>query len=448
MKVKNENWKKFDVFNDFVKAGNIKLQNARLIPLLKTGDEQALTSIFLSSLKLIREFRNKIFNDIKLKRNGKIYYFTEVCFEDIDKGSIFDGLILVVSGGKIVDSAIIEVKNDKNPIVAEQIQRYYEVAKSLRINKVVTISNEFVANPENSIVKIKNISAKSKLFHLSWTYVKTIGQLLLFKNEDDIKDEDQVEIMKEVMHYMSDSRSGVNGFNQMSEGWSKVSEDIRNMKQSDKNDLENAVVSWHQEVEDLKLMLSRHLGVTVKSRTHNPIKKLAADIQILKKENCLSTSLEIKHAPSNIEIKAEFERRMIQMSVEIIPDLDYKTLEGRLNALDRQLKKIESDMLNHLTITLKVYQSPTPLVEAYKDFENFYDESLKKKDVRKIILTVNHSLLSSFKSRKKFVTLLEDMLKSFYKDIVQNLTTYVPKAPVMKKDSDELIDAVTEKSLD
>ena len=171
------------------------------------------------------------------------------------------------------------------------------------------------------------------LFHLSWTYIKTIGQLLLFKNEDDIKDEDQVEIMKEVMHYMSDSRSGVNGFNQMSEGWSKVSEDIRNMKQSDKNDLENAVVSWHQEVEDLKLMLSRHLGVTVKSRTHNPIKKLATDIQSLKKENCLSTSLEIKHAPSNIEIKAEFERRMIQMSVEIIPDLDYKTLEGRFDAV-------------------------------------------------------------------------------------------------------------------
>ena len=59
MKVKNENWKKFDVFNDFVNSGNIKLQQSRLIPLLKTGDEQALTSIFLSSLRLVKEFRNK-----------------------------------------------------------------------------------------------------------------------------------------------------------------------------------------------------------------------------------------------------------------------------------------------------------------------------------------------------------------------------------------------------
>jgi len=122
MKVKNENWKEFDAFNDFVKLGNIKLQNARLIPLLKTGDEQALTSIFLTSLKLIKEFRDKIFSDVKLKRNGKIYYFTEVCFEDIDKGSFFDGLILVVSKGKVIDSAIIEVKNKQNPIEAEQIQ--------------------------------------------------------------------------------------------------------------------------------------------------------------------------------------------------------------------------------------------------------------------------------------------------------------------------------------
>ena len=60
MKVKNQNWKQFNAFNDFVEAGNIELQNARLIPILKTGDEQALTSIFLSSLKLIKEFRDKI----------------------------------------------------------------------------------------------------------------------------------------------------------------------------------------------------------------------------------------------------------------------------------------------------------------------------------------------------------------------------------------------------
>ena len=59
----------------------------------------------------------------------------------------------------------------------------------------------------------------------------------MFDNEDDIEDVDQVELMKEVLHYMSDSRSGVNGFNQMSDGWTQVSEDVRNMKKSNAESL-------------------------------------------------------------------------------------------------------------------------------------------------------------------------------------------------------------------
>ena len=135
------------------------------------------------------------------------------------------------------------------------------------------------------------------------------------------------------------------------------------------------------------------------------------------------------------------------MSVEITPNLGYKTFDGRLNSLNRQLKKMESDMLNHLTITARVYQSPTPIVETYADYDNFYNEDFKKKDVRRFILTVNQSLGGSFKSKKKFVTLIEGMLKSFYEDIVQNLITYIPKPPTMKKENKKDIESVVEKSL-
>lgn len=448
MLVKNGNWKDFSKFNEFVKEGNIRLQNARLIPLLKTGDEQALTSIFLSSLKLIKEFRKKVFSDIKLKNSGKIYYFTEVCFKDIDDGSIFDGVILVVSKGKVVDSAIIEVKNDKNKIDAQQIQRYYDLAKSLGFSKVVTISNEFVSAPDVSVVKINYLSKNTKLFHLSWTYIQTLGQLLLFDNEDDIEDVDQIELMKEVLHYMSDSRSGVNGFNQMSNGWTQVSDDIRNMKKSNPENLHDAVMSWHQEEIDMKLMLSRHLGIIVTSRNEDPKIKLKNNINKLKTKNYLSTSLSVKGAVSNIDIKAEFERRMLQMSVEITPNLNYKTFEGRLNSLNRQIKKMDSELLNHLTITGKVFKSPNPIIETYKDYDNFYNEDFKKKDVRKFVLTVNQSLGGSFKSKKKFVVLIEDLLKDFYEDIVQNLVSYVPPPPTMKKEVKTVIEDVVEKDVE
>ncbi len=40
-------------FDQFVQSGQIQVQPARLIPTLKTGDEMALTTIFLSTVNLV-----------------------------------------------------------------------------------------------------------------------------------------------------------------------------------------------------------------------------------------------------------------------------------------------------------------------------------------------------------------------------------------------------------
>ena len=55
----------FSEFNSLIDKGNeIHAQPARLIPLSKPGDETTLTSIFLSSLRLITEFRKNISREI------------------------------------------------------------------------------------------------------------------------------------------------------------------------------------------------------------------------------------------------------------------------------------------------------------------------------------------------------------------------------------------------
>ena len=90
------------------KPSSSNFQEARLIPLLKTGDEGALTSIFLSSVKLIKEYREDIFKEIQIPRNGKAYYLTEVEFRDIDEkfNGRFDGMIVVVVSKKIKDAVV------------------------------------------------------------------------------------------------------------------------------------------------------------------------------------------------------------------------------------------------------------------------------------------------------------------------------------------------------
>ncbi len=51
-------------FDSFVLSGQIQVQPSRLIPTHKTGDEMALTSIFLSTIRLIKEFRDDFFKQI------------------------------------------------------------------------------------------------------------------------------------------------------------------------------------------------------------------------------------------------------------------------------------------------------------------------------------------------------------------------------------------------
>jgi hypothetical protein len=71
----------------------INLRSARLIPFNKPGDEMALVSIFLSALRLVREFRLNISKEINLSRAGKIHVFTEVEFLQFDNRRI-DGWLL------------------------------------------------------------------------------------------------------------------------------------------------------------------------------------------------------------------------------------------------------------------------------------------------------------------------------------------------------------------
>ena len=426
-------------FDQFVKEGKITLSKTRLIPLLKTGDEMALTSILLSAIKLIKEFRDSIFKELKLKRSGKAYYYSEVVFEDIDSTSRLDGMILVVVSGKIEDAIFIEVKNDKAKVEEEQMLKYYKLAQSLNnVPKILTISNEFVSDSSHSPITIKNQSKKISLYHFSWTYIKTIAQLLLFDNENNIDDEDQINIMKEVMHYFNDERSGVNGFRLMSKGWKAVSEKIKSQQPlNDKDEIIDAITSWHQEENDMSLMLSRKLGVLVKSNIENPKSKLNRDIKRLKDKQFLSTSLRIKGAVSDLKVTVDFSRRTISMSVRVIPPLDKGTI-SRISSIKKQLSKCEDlSMLENLYIDADIKFSSKSIKYNHTNIDQFYEhDNIKKLN----IIAFDIELIKTVKidSAKIFVAEIEKMLLNYYNVIVQDLKSWKKSAPKLKKEEIKL----------
>ena len=157
----------------------------------------ALVSIFLSALRLVKEFRNQIFKTIDLSRSNHILIYTEAEFVLFDKKRI-DGLILVIRANKIIDAVLNEVKNKNVDINKEQIQTYVNIAKAYGIPKLLTISNQFVSFPTQSPINIKTPKYVST-YHLSWSYLLTIAHILLTDNDNNIADPDQIELIREVV---------------------------------------------------------------------------------------------------------------------------------------------------------------------------------------------------------------------------------------------------------
>ncbi len=104
----------------------------------------ALTSVMLSSISIITEFRNIILSDLKMIRGGQLFVYTEIILPAFEDARI-DGLLIIVKSSVIRDAAIFEMKNGSAELELDQILKYIEIAKKYSIPRLVTVSNQFVS---------------------------------------------------------------------------------------------------------------------------------------------------------------------------------------------------------------------------------------------------------------------------------------------------------------
>lgn len=444
-RLKNIIGMKKQTFDELVRDNEINLRSARLIPLINPGKEEALTSIFLSSLTLIDEFRRDILTIVGMPKGGQLYVYTEVVFPDHPDCRV-DGLILVVAAGNIKSAAILEMKNGIAGLEKDQISRYLKVAKAFGIPKMITVSNEFVSEPTQSPIGAKKAPKGTELFHLSWQFIRTLARIRLFKNDTNIEDVDQVRIMEEVVAYLENEKSGVGtrGFSQMKPGWRAIAEKVESHATLRRTDpaLRETVESWLQEERDMALKLSCELGALVQSgvrRFKGDIQaRIDSDLNSFLKSPVLSSTLSVQSAVSDISIQANFETRTVEMSVNIVPPQD-KTVKGQFGWMraqieNKQLKKMlveggsGASILDNLYIEIYVKHARKPHRFPYRDLE---DESVRCKGLE--IKTVSYVYLMTlgrnFAAPKKFVEIIEIMLPRFYGEIIQYLKNWTKPAP-------------------
>jgi hypothetical protein len=416
----------------------LHLQPARLIPFYKPGDEMALTSIFLSALRLVKEFRYQIFKTLELSRSNFLRFYTEAEFVLYDRKRI-DGLILVIRANKIIDALLLEVKNKNVELDEAQISEYLEIAKAYQIPKLLTVSNQFVSFPTQSPLQIKAPKQVST-YHLSWSFILTIAHLLLAENDNNISDVDQVEIMRETVKYFESPNSGILGFTQMKPGWIELTQKANagtSLKVSEPC-VEDTVSCWLQEERDMALILSRELGLLVKSGKPKFKVDLSARIEHEKRElttNCyLESSLQIDGAAAPLDIRAFFARKNVEMSATFNPPLDKKT-RGQISWVRNQLRRSEKkdpDLFNKLLpdilieINMKFVKDP---IRVHFNELDSAPEMIGAREIKSFSVLLLKYLGRKFESRKGVVKLIEDMLVEYYQGILQHLKCWEKPAP-------------------
>lgn len=429
-------------FDQRIKEELFIVQSARLLPLLKPlGGEKALTSIFLSSIKLIKEFKEDIFKEANIKNGSKVFVCTEVTLKlnknDTNKDK-FDGLIIVVDrSNKIIDSAILEMKNKNNPIRKEQTENYIALADTFSINKLITISNQFVSKPSQFPIDVKRKNSVN-LYHFSWAYVLTLGKILLYKNIHNINDEDQVEIMKEVLYYFENKESGVLiDCLDMGTDWHKVVESILSTSSClnlEKNVLLRAVLSWHQEEQDLALKLSREMGQLVETESvqfnKDINKRFKNDIDSLCSTKSLTSIYKAINLTTPITLYAEMGTR-IGVSVNITPSSSLKTSYAKIkwildlinkckNQNSEEYNKFEKNVNVELWIEVILKRASTSReanIDYLKDGEDIqkFVSKFGEKEIKEFKFVVRYINTRIFKESKNFINVLEDLVLNFYK---------------------------------
>jgi|AntRauTorcE11897_2_1112592.scaffolds.fasta_scaffold02731_2 hypothetical protein len=429
---------------DFLITG----ERARLIPVVSDGSKESrATSILLSTLSAVHEYAQNLLGAIGIRVGvrTKIEVYTEIVFKDKTEQIKLrpDGL-LIIETPKGQWRALIEAKVGNAEIQEEQVKNYLALAKKHKIDAVITISNQYSALPTHHPIPLKKSDLKGvELYHWSWMFILTEAILLL--KSLSVEDEDQQFLLSEMVRYFNHPSVGVSSFTQMNKEWKDVNTKVRSgaklAKTSD--EVKNTLASWHQETRDLCLIMSRKVAVPVslklpRKHKNNPSERLKDDCEQFVTTNCLACELEIPNTASTLTVTADMARRTLNCAMRVEAPKDRKTAVARVNWLLRQIKDIPSDEIFIKAVTLGKSNNPqAPLTEVRENPQAvLFNQNNEIQPIAFEVMMIR-DVAGKFSGRNTFIETAENTVTSFYEIAGQNLQSWTPAAPKIKKDKPE-----------
>lgn len=422
---------------------SIKGEKARLFPILAdTSREGRVLSITLASLSAVYDFRRVLLKSISQSVGVRtnLDAFSEVSFPDEGKLKERPDGLIVLRTGKRVWSALIEAKIGNAEIDSDQVERYLKLAKRNNINAVISISNQFANQPDQPPYAASKVGAKGvELFHWSWMHIRTEAALLC--DDGQIEDPDQVYILEEFVRYLSHDTVGISGFDQMNPEWTELVGLFQKGGRVNKTapETHNTVLSWHQELRDLSLILRRRTMSNVALRLPRAQEQEAkarqkADAERLSEEGCMTACFDIPDAAAHLDINVSLVTRAIHVGMKLKAPLDRKSGKARINWLLRQVKEVDPSRI----VVRAHWAGRTPHTQASLEAVRNNPDIILFEDLSKAPVALEILMATEdgrrFRGRKTFIQTLEEAVPEFYDRIGQNLKAWEPPAPRIRED--------------
>ncbi len=415
----------YQVFK-YTYSGELDGKRSRLFPNGNTDNEVATTSIFLSALSAVKEYREELLLEIGVKKikhqNVCLHTFTEL--ENTTKEERPDGLIVVTSGklNPIIEWAcFVESKVGNNLLDEGQVDRYANFAREIGINNIITISNELVTNPMQSPIKLKKRSFN--LYHWSWTFLKVTALRLIRTNS--VTEHDHIFILQELRRYI-DGHKKLSNYVNMGKEWKDSVTRIHSHMPQQKIDLTTVatvVDSYVQEEKDISLQLTDksdfHIELITKGDRKEVVAKMLQSKKVITSEFMLN-----KDKNNTFFVDVDFIRQEVRCYTHIV------ITKGQAQAQTSSLVKMfeedsgytDSILINAFYIRNRGLKNDVPLsvlinekaqAERYSVLDKSFGDEVKFFEVK-----TKDLLGRDFKSTKNFIVKLESVAYRFLTQVV------------------------------
>jgi hypothetical protein len=430
--------------SDLIKFG----ERSRLIPVVADmSKEERAVSPLLAAFSIVPSLAHSMLQEVGGPTNQRstVRCFSQVVLkgEPTDRKLRPDGFLEVDTGRKVW-RALIEAKIGNAELSIEQVESYLDLAKRLEIDAVITISNQYAALPTHHPVTVNRQKLRSvELYHFSWLAILTKARLL--SDDKGVDDPEQAFILKELIRYLSHEASGICQMTRLGKEWKDVCTKAQTGTPIGKADADTAAVvsQWHQLTRYLGLELSAAIGKTVdvwlpRSHVKEPTQRLAEECAQFATSAVLKVELDIPNAVSRLAMEADFLRRSLRFSVNLNTPQDKTRPTAAVNWATRQLSALPdaTDTLIRVRWPGRAADTVARIGDAVVDPKIVAPD--EKKDlptgfqIQRVV-----DLAGRFKGANTFIEDARRELPRFYKDVVQNVANWVPKAPRIKESRSE-----------